>query len=487
MSVQNIKGSVSKLPVVDNTLTRSGYSADAKATGDAIAENKQRIESEAARLDSELDVEREKIDQIANNQIPVEYLEAAVDKYVEENSAGFATQASLDAVEGELKSDLSDTNDRIDNIVTVEKWNLLEGCGFKEKWYGGTDGVGFQTDGYFVVENVPVEEGTIIITYSDAGYYKSARAISFLDANNNCVGGVEESTSLSTVGITVPVGSVKANVTFGYYTGTTNKPNDYYVCLREKAKINTITLNDEIVIPKIKKESVGIRKPTLSFVFDDGNATDSDIVNIFDGYGFKCAFAILSTIEVTTGKYLEYQANGHEILSHSTDGNIMDLSVTDIASIEAKLKTSKEVLESKGFDIRGWVTPSTDFNHNAFSALCKYYEYGFGHLHKDGHRRNYVHTLFSEDIRQLDRYGLEGSTVEETKAFIDSIINECGYGCFYAHALSTSNNFTRENLVEILDYIKSKVDNGELIVDIPRNAINEYYKLRQYDFPLTNN
>lgn len=102
-----LTGKVSTLPVVDKTLTRAGYSADAKATGDAIAENKQRIESEAARLDSELDVERGKIDQIANNQIPVEYLEAAVDAYVEENSAGFATQASLDAVEGELKSDLS--------------------------------------------------------------------------------------------------------------------------------------------------------------------------------------------------------------------------------------------------------------------------------------------------------------------------------------------------------------------------------------------
>lgn len=110
MSVQNIKGSVSKLPVVDNTLTRSGYSADAKATGDAIAENKQRIESEAARLDSELDVERGKIDQIANNQIPVEYLEAAVDKYVKDNEAGLATKAALETVESELKSDLNELN-----------------------------------------------------------------------------------------------------------------------------------------------------------------------------------------------------------------------------------------------------------------------------------------------------------------------------------------------------------------------------------------
>ena len=113
MSVHNIKGNVSQLPVVDSTLTRSGYSADAKATGDAIEENKQRIEREAARLDSELDVERGKIDQIANNQIPVEYLEAAVDAYVEENTAGLATQESLETVESELKSDLNQLQDVI--------------------------------------------------------------------------------------------------------------------------------------------------------------------------------------------------------------------------------------------------------------------------------------------------------------------------------------------------------------------------------------
>lgn len=47
-----------------------------------------------------------KVAEIANNQIPEEYLEAAVDKYVEDNSAGFATQASLEAVETDLKSDL---------------------------------------------------------------------------------------------------------------------------------------------------------------------------------------------------------------------------------------------------------------------------------------------------------------------------------------------------------------------------------------------
>lgn len=387
--------------------------------------------------------------------------------------------------QGVLEKQITQLSEDIDSIATIKKWNLLDGCKIKEGWFGGTDGVGFAHSGYFTVEDVPVQAGTAIVLYASNGYYKSARAASFFDASGAVVGYVEENVDLATVGCTVPAGAVKASVTIGYVNGTTEKPNEYYVCLRGSERVDRVELNKDVIIPGMRATSIGIRKPTLSFIFDDANASDSEIVSIFDDYGYKCGFAILSTTE-NIDDYLTYQAMGYEILSHSTDGNIMDLSVTDISSIAAKLKTSKDVLMSKGFDIRGWVTPSTDFNNNAFPALCKYYEYGFGHLHKDGHARNYVHTLFSEDVRQLDRYGIEGSNVDETKSFIDSVIAANGYGCFYAHALSTSNNFTRENLTVILDYIKAKVDAGELVVDIPRNAIRDYYMLRQYDFPLTN-
>jgi len=115
-----LTGKIPTLPVVDKTLKRAGYSADAKATGEAIAENNKKIDVKHEELREELDIERKRIDesrglidQIANNQIPEEYLEEAVDKYVEENSAGFATQASLEAVETDLKSELS----KVENTI----------------------------------------------------------------------------------------------------------------------------------------------------------------------------------------------------------------------------------------------------------------------------------------------------------------------------------------------------------------------------------
>ena len=44
-TVYNLTGKIAAIPVVDKTLTKSGYAADAKATGDAIAELKSRIDN----------------------------------------------------------------------------------------------------------------------------------------------------------------------------------------------------------------------------------------------------------------------------------------------------------------------------------------------------------------------------------------------------------------------------------------------------------
>lgn len=47
-----------------------------------------------------------KVDQIAGNQIPEEYLEAAVDEYVNNNSGGFATKVELEGLDSQLSSEI---------------------------------------------------------------------------------------------------------------------------------------------------------------------------------------------------------------------------------------------------------------------------------------------------------------------------------------------------------------------------------------------
>lgn len=53
-----------------------------------------------------------KVDQIAGDQIPQEYLEAAVDEYVKNNSAGFATKVELEGLDSQLSGEIVEINDR---------------------------------------------------------------------------------------------------------------------------------------------------------------------------------------------------------------------------------------------------------------------------------------------------------------------------------------------------------------------------------------
>lgn len=286
MSVHNIKGNVSQLPVVDSTLTRSGYSADAKATGDAIAENKQRIEREAARLDSELDVERGKIDQIANNQIPEEYLKAAVDAYVEENTAGLATQESLETVESELKSDLSELDGLFEftNLVNPNSHSIVEG--------------------YFILPNgglnsadawcyLPIE----VVGGKNISVYKNYHRvmICFYDASGNVVEGGTDS-SVSAV-ISIPNNATTMRIS------------------TEKQYLNEIRIcySDVLIM---EYESFGFAKPTEKLNVYSKEEIDASLLTekettsllglvphelitddvLIDGYYVSCANGILNEL-----------------------------------------------------------------------------------------------------------------------------------------------------------------------------------------------
>lgn len=78
---------------------------------------------------AEIEAVREEVAQIANDQIPEEYLKAAVDEYVAENSGGFATQAAVEAVQTELRSDLSKVNESLDSMCD-EKTTQIKDAGY---------------------------------------------------------------------------------------------------------------------------------------------------------------------------------------------------------------------------------------------------------------------------------------------------------------------------------------------------------------------
>lgn len=301
----------------------------------------------------------------------------------------------------------------------------------------------------------------------------------------------QSGTSLSVAnGITIPNNAVTCAVTIG----NTNLTEPYYLSKVKGKDEITKYLNNEIyvdskqVVNLNKQEQVFSvqlpnRKPTFAFIFDDGTDGDINIKALFDSYGFKCGFALIGEqtyLNTRKERYLSYQDDGYEILSHSVNATAFS-TVTDLTTAESYLKNSLSVLKSTGFDVKGWVTPSTWLLSDQLPLVEKYYQYGYGHLSGTPETTAY-HQFIGLDIRQLDRWGLEGHTIEQTMAKIDEATQNNAYMIFYGHAYpSTENNMTVENMATILTYLKTKSDNGEIMVGTPNETINNYYSFRHSD------
>lgn len=439
-----------------------------------------------------------------------------------ENSAK-AAAAEVEKVTGkseQIEQNKADVASLREDLVELgnktlheEYADLLHGKEPKEKWYiDASNGSGRTLAQFFSYIDIDVSEyiGKKLYPYTShkgTNVYHSSRSVVFYDESGTFISGTGVSSNNPINGIEVPEKSKTVSVCFNYDSDDNQpiKPQVYYLSINRENKNKLMLkkdvlidyeqiqnkpiiptkmseLENDIVIDNVNDVQT-IRKPTISFIFDDGLPSTSDLVSLFDSYGWKCGFAILANSNLSNIKdnFLSYQSKGYEILSHSTDGVAMQDDSLTIDDVETKMKKSKEILINNGFNITGWVTPSTWLNNKYFDNLCKYYEYGFGHL--DTNQVVSHHVFWGNDIRQLERWSLQSKTLEQTKAEIDSTINECGYLCFYAHAYpsTVNDNFTVENMKIIMDYIKKYIDNGKVQVLTPRCAINDYYTVRHSD------
>lgn len=535
--LQNDSGFLTKIPdnylfETDKTLNVSGKAADAKATGDKITELSADIsnklnKNQGSENSGKIAGINESGDIVPMFPVSVDYneetncLEFGSDQKMELNKGinldstltktGYAADAgAVGEITNSLKEDLVELGNK---TLHEEYADLLHGKEPKENWYiDASNGTGRTLLQFFSYIDINVSEyiGKKLYPYTShkgTNVYHSSRSVVFYDESGTFISGTGISSNNPINGIEVPEKSKTVSVCFNYDSDDNQpiKPQVYYLAINRENKNKLMLkkdvlidyeqiqnkpiiptkmseLENDIVIDNVNDVQT-IRKPTISFIFDDGLPSTSDLVSLFDSYGWKCGFAILANSNLPNIKdnFLSYQSKGYEILSHSTDGVAMQDDSLTIDDVETKMKKSKEILINNGFNITGWVTPSTWLNNKYFDNLCKYYEYGFGHL--DTNQVVSHHVFYGNDIRQLERWSLQSKTLEQTKAEIDSTINECGYLCFYAHAYpSTANdNFTIENMKIIMDYIKKYIDNGKVQVLIPRCAINDYYTVRHSD------
>ena len=350
-----------------------------------IASMKSEIANTATRLDTEY-----------NNLTANYYTKELAD-------STFATKTEINNTNSnvsQLKEDLAE----LDNKILYEEYaDLLHGKEPKENWYiDASNGSGKTLKQFFSFTDIDVSNyiGRRIYPYTSIdkdSILHSSRSIVFYNEDGSYIVGYGVSSGNPINGLEVPNGAKTVSVCFNYdsddnqpikpqvYYLATNKENKNKLMLKNDVSIDYEQIQNKPIIPTKMSELKNdvsidyvsdvqtIRKPTISFIFDDGLPSTSDLVSLFDSYGWKCGFAILANSNLSNIKdnFLSYQSKGYEILSHSTDGVAMQDGSLAIDDVETKMKKSKEILINNGFNITGWVTPSPPNNPPPYPANSK--------------------------------------------------------------------------------------------------------------------
>lgn len=190
---------------------------------------------------------------------------------------------------------------------------------------------------------------------------------------------------------------------------------------------------------------------SVNFSFDDGLTQDVDIKGVFEEFGYKCGFAILSAQQ----RYFDFANEGFEILAHNTTA----LSSATEQEIRASMTQGKAVVESLGLICHGWVTPSSALPSSLRWVTNDYFEYGFtiykGNVTTD-------QTMTSD----LKSYGLWRVHMDTFKDYYTSILSDAmtndGMISVYGHGnelggagwslatLRTILQYCNDNLIEVL-------------------------------------
>lgn len=105
------------------------------------------------------------INEFVNQQLPEEYVKEAVDTYVENNSAGFATAADLEEVESQLDSVNSEVDELSSEIAEYDSmtfYNMADENQFVKGKYMTHEGNVVESTNYFYTNEMAVKEGETV-------------------------------------------------------------------------------------------------------------------------------------------------------------------------------------------------------------------------------------------------------------------------------------------------------------------------------------
>lgn len=289
------------------------------------------------------------------------------------------------------------------------------------------------------------------------------------------------------------------------YSLSINGIKDYPINVPE---IETDTLsNSEQNVPcslLVKKEISKIktaykvespRRPRIAIMLDGMNHNhEQDIIDIANQKGVCLTLCPLRGYYTQLQKvelYKKYESEGHSMEVHSA--NKLQTSAdtsTDPVNPEQALQIIKESIEfprHAGFDVNILVGAYGLISDEYKILTKRFFNYACGGSNKSGSAESNI--MIEENRLGLWRYSMELSTLEQQKAAVDRCISLNGQSVLllYGHADSNvegndpSNYFTKSNFSALLDYINSKVLNGECEVCPASYAINELFKFHRED------
>lgn len=219
----------------------------------------------------------------------------------------------------------------------------------------------------------------------------------------------------------------------------------------------------------------------ISFVFDDAGASntqDDKVVELFKKYGLTCGFAYIAREDLIAAhkdEYLDYQKDGFQILSHSTDASTFPSGTTQEDALN-RLNTSLRRLENAGFVVNGFVAPSSTFDSSLYELPKKMYAYAFtNYIYPDINTRN-------ANPCNLTRQTIQTGTVESIKTKIDTAISHGNILTLYGHSASFVDSVDTEQwciarVEEIIQYCIAKRDLGLCYLGGVDDAVKYYYNL----------
>lgn len=440
-----------------------------------------------------------------------------------------------------VEIDISNLQSFEDSLLSSNTNNLIALGVLEERtYYIGSSGAKSTNNAFFSFKDIPVTKYRKAFMYAYSSYVPTTstrnapRSICFYDSIGTFISGTEPHAGTGATdffrGYQVPQNAETMNVTFYYQDGETYKKPATYWANTEAELITFDSVNDKVYATDIvnkddiasRTDFICARRPIITFTLDGNYPRTQAIIDIANNHGVKIGIAPKwnSSFYYQEGneqsyyspsKFLEWQADGHEILSHLGYNMPETTSYTDEQCI-GFIKGSYHMLKARGFNLKGAIGSSGQVAERLIPYIQRWYSYACtvnNHSEQLGLRGDLL--FATSEPYHLWRYSMQSSTLDGMKQAVNDAITNNGLVIFYGHAqsasgispkifedydtygddpntagsttnLSGTDHFTEDNFDALLTYIDSKVADGACVVKTPFNAVNDYYRLRKTDF-----